>query len=73
MTLIALVDTKVIVSGLLAAADDSPTARILDAMAVGTLHFILSDELLAEYRAVLLRPAVATRHGLTEAEVDAVL
>jgi predicted nucleic acid-binding protein len=73
VTLVALVDTNVIVSGLLAAADDSPTARILDAMAVGKLHFILSDELLAEYRAVLLRPAIATRHGLTETEVDAVL
>ena len=73
MTLVALVDTNVIVSGLLSALDDSPTARILDAMAAGKLHFILSDELLAEYRAVLLRPAVATRHGLTETEVDAVL
>lgn len=73
MTLVALVDTNVIVSGLLTALDDSPTARILDAMAAGTLHFILSDELLAEYRAVLLRPAIATRHGLIETEVDAFL
>jgi len=36
-------------------------------------HFILSDDLLAEYRAVLLRPAVVARHGLTVAEVDTVL
>jgi len=36
-------------------------------------HFILSDDLLAEYRAVLLRPAVVARHGLPVAEVDTVL
>lgn len=73
MTLVALVDTNVVVSGVLAAAKDSPAARILEAMAAGTLHFILSDDLLAEYRAVLLRPAVVARHGLTAAEVDTVL
>jgi uncharacterized protein len=73
VTLVALVDTNVVVSGVLTAAADSPTARILEAMAAGTLHFILSDDLFAEYRAVLLRPAVVARHGLTEAEVDAVL
>jgi len=73
VTLVALVDTNVVVSGVLAAAEDSPTARILEAMAAGTLHFILSDDLLAKYRAVLLRPAVVARHGLTATEVDTVL
>lgn len=73
MILVALVDTNVVVSGVLAAAADSPTARILEAMAAGTLHFILSNDLLAEYRAVLLRPAIVARHNLTVAEVDAVL
>ena len=72
MTLV-VIDTNVVVSGLLAATAGSPTARILDAMADGTLHCILSDDLLAEYRAVLLRTAIAARHGLSEAEVDAVL
>ena len=73
MTLVAVVDTNVVVSALLTADDDSPPARILDAMLSGDLRFVLSDRLLAEYRGVLLRPAIVARHGLTEAEVDAVL
>jgi predicted nucleic acid-binding protein len=73
VTLVAVVDTNVVVSGVLAAAKSSPTARILDAMIAGTLHFLLSDDLLAEYRAVLLRPVVVARHGLSTAEVDALL
>lgn len=73
MTLLALVDTNVVVSGVLAADQASPNGLILEAMLAGTLHFVLSEALLAEYREVLLRPAIAVRHGLTEAEVDALL
>ena len=73
MTLVALVDTNVVVSGVLAGQGDSPNARILDTMIAGTLYFILSDELLAEYRAVLLRPAIVARHGLADTEVHTVL
>ena len=71
--LLAVVDTNVLVSGLLAGSEVSPNRRIVDAMLAGTLRFVLSDELLVEYRRVLLRPAIAERHGLTEDEVDAVL
>jgi len=42
-------------------------------MLTGAFPFLLSEELLAEYREVLLRPTIARRHGLTEAEVDKVL
>ena len=73
MTLVALVDTNVVVSGVLAGQGDSPNARILDTMIAGTLYFILSDELLAEYRAVLLRTAIVARHGLADTEVHTVL
>lgn len=73
MVVLAVVDTNVVVSGLLSRDGDSPTARILDGMLAGSLHFVLSDQLLAEYRAVLLRPAIAQRHGLSEQEVDRVL
>lgn len=69
----AVIDTNVVVSGLLSGAADSPTSRIVDAMLAGTTPFVLSEPLLAEYRAVLLRPAIKARHGLTEAEVDVVL
>jgi len=73
LTLLAVIDTNVVVSGVLAGAGASPNGRILDAMAAGRLRFVLSEVLLAEYRQVLLRPAIARRHGLTEVEVDHVL
>lgn len=73
MTLLAVVDTNVVVSGVLAGAGPSPNGRILDAMAAGRLRFVLSEALLAEYRQVLLRPAIARRHGLTEVDVDHLL
>jgi len=68
-----IVDTNVVVSGLLTSQVDSPPARILDAMLAGRLRFVLSTELLTEYRAVLLRPVIAARHGLSSAEIDTVL
>ncbi|MHB9148962.1 MAG: PIN domain-containing protein [Thermoleophilia bacterium] len=73
MTRFAVIDTNVVVSGLLSGAADSPTRRIVDAMLAGTSPFVLSESLLAEYRGVLLRPAIMERHGLTEAEIDTVL
>ncbi len=68
-----VVDTNVVVAGLLTREPAAPTARILDAMLGGTLCFLLSEALLAEYRAVLLRPAIAGAHGLAEDEVDEIL
>ncbi|HVS04170.1 MAG TPA: putative toxin-antitoxin system toxin component, PIN family [Thermoanaerobaculia bacterium] len=73
MTVLAIVDTNVVVAGLLTRDGASPPARVLDAMLAGALTFLLSVDLLAEYRRVLLRPKICRRHGLTEAEVDAVL
>jgi putative PIN family toxin of toxin-antitoxin system len=70
---VAVVDTNVVVSGLITSARGSPTAVILDAMLAGRFSFLLSVELLAEYREVLLRPAIRRHHGLADAEVDAVL
>ena len=68
-----VVDTNVVVSGVLAGAEESPNRRILDAMVDGRMRFLLSEVLLAEYREVLLRPAIAQRHGLIDADVDALL
>jgi putative PIN family toxin of toxin-antitoxin system len=68
-----VVDTNVVVAGLITGADRSPVALILDAMLSGSLLYLLSPELLAEYRSVLLRPKLTKLHGLTEAEVDSLL
>jgi putative PIN family toxin of toxin-antitoxin system len=70
---LVVVDTNVLVSGLLSQEPSSPLAAILDGMLSGKLPFILSTQLLAEYRDVLLRPRVQQYHGLNEREVDAVL
>jgi putative PIN family toxin of toxin-antitoxin system len=68
-----ILDTNVVVSGLLTSDSSSPPARLLDAMMSGRARFLISHELLAEYRAVLLRPAIARRHGLNANEVDTLL
>ena len=68
-----IVDTNVVVAGLLTAHEASPVARILDGMLRAAFPFVLSKALLAEYRAVLVRPNLRKLHGLTVAEVEAIL
>jgi putative PIN family toxin of toxin-antitoxin system len=72
-TAFAIIDTNVVVAGLLSAQPTSPVAQILDSMLSATLPFVLSPELLAEYRSVLLRPKIVARHRLAPTEVDAIL
>ncbi len=62
-----------VAAGLLTSDESAPTARILDLMLAGALRFLLSIELLAEYREVLLRPKIAGTHGLSASEVDRLL
>ncbi|MEO8431676.1 MAG: putative toxin-antitoxin system toxin component, PIN family [Acidobacteriota bacterium] len=69
----AVIDTNVLVSGLLTRLAASPTVRIVDAMLAARFRYALSIDLLAEYRSVLLRPRIRSRHGLSEAEVDGIL
>ena len=68
-----IVDTHVAVAGLLSGNATSPVARILDGMVAAAFPFVVSEALLAEYRAVLVRPALRKLHGLTVTEVEALL
>lgn len=68
-----IVDTNVVVAGLLTQSDASPVARILDGMLSAAFPFVMSEALLAEYRTVLVRPTLRKLHGLTVAEVESVL
>ena len=68
-----IIDTNVVVAGLLTSRADSPVARILEGMLAPAFNFVLSEALLAEYRAVLVRPRLCKLHGLSEAEIDTVL
>ena len=69
----AVIDTNVVISGFIGKEAGSPTAAILDAMLGGRFTYLLSVDLLAEYRGVALRPAIRRRHGLTDSEVDVIL
>ena len=72
-----IVDTNVVVAGLLTGNDASRvvpnSARILDGMLAAAFPFVVSEALLAEYRTVLVRPVLRKQHGLTVAEVEAIL
>jgi predicted nucleic acid-binding protein len=70
---IAVVDTNVIVAGLLTRDAASPVARVLDGMLTAAFPYALSNALLAEYAATLARPAIARLHGLTNAETELLL
>jgi predicted nucleic acid-binding protein len=68
-----VIDTNVVVAGLLTGDASSPVARILDGMLAASFPFVVSEALLAEYRAVLVRPELRRQHGLTATDVDALL
>lgn len=68
-----IVDTNVVVAGLLTSRDDSLVTRILDGMLGVAFPFVVSEALLGEYHRVLVRPGLRKLHGLVIAEVDAVL
>ena len=68
-----VVDTNVLVSGVLGAGASAPPRRILAAMLRGRVRFLVSESLVFEYRRVLLLPWIVRRHGLTEERVDELL
>ena len=62
-----MLDTNVVVSGLLSAG--GPPGRLVDAALSGVLHLVYDDRIAAEYREVLARP----RLGIAEAQREAFL
>lgn len=68
-----IVDTNVVVAGLLTSDAVSPPARILNGMISGDFPFVVSVALLAEYRQVLARDRIRARHGLSMDKVDCIL
>ncbi|MFT7723519.1 MAG: putative toxin-antitoxin system toxin component, PIN family [Roseateles sp.] len=73
MTAPVIIDTNVLVAGLLTADAQAPTAQILDGMLAARFAYVVSGELLAEYRDVLCRPKLRELHGLSAEEVETVL
>ena len=70
---VLIVDTNVLVAGILTNDASAPTALIVDSILAGRVRILLSSALVAEYRTVLLRPRIAERHGLAAEEIDELL
>lgn len=68
-----IVDTNVVVAGLITSQAASPVARILDGMLTAAFPFVVSPALLAEYHAVLVRPALRKLHGLSVKQIETIL
>jgi predicted nucleic acid-binding protein len=68
-----IIDTSVLVAGILSNNIESSTARIVNAMLEGRIMHLLYPALLQEYREVLLRPKLCKLHGLSKADVDQIL
>lgn len=68
-----IVDTNVVVAGMLTSDPASPAARMLDGMLAAAFPFVLSEALVAEYRTVLRRPSLRKSHGLSIEELDVIL
>lgn len=58
---------------LLAAGGASPVAGVLDGILNASFPYAMSEGLLGEYRAVLLRPALRKLHGLSVGHVELLL
>ena len=70
---IFIIDTNVLIAGLISLEEKSPMVKIVDAMLGGRIIYLLSPELLREYRTVLLRPKLLRLHGLNEQQIDCLL
>ncbi len=70
---LAIIDTNVVVSGLISGDPQALVCRILDGMLTASFIYLLSPALLDEYREVLLRPKLKQCHGLSAEEVDRIL
>ncbi|WP_306581396.1 PIN domain-containing protein [Dokdonella sp.] len=68
-----VVDTNVVVAGLLTHHKDAAVARVLDGMLGAAFAYEMPMDLLAEYREVLMRADLRKLHGLSADEIDALL
>lgn len=69
----AVIDTNVVVAGLITRTPSSPTRFILDSMLRARFAFVLSPDLLQEYMRVLARPRISAIHRLAPRQLDVIL
>ena len=70
---LCIVDTNVLIAGLLTQDPHGPTVCLVDAMVEGSLPFLLSPALVLEYKDVLARPKLSKLHKLTAQELETLL
>ena len=70
---VAIIDTNILVSGLITSTSGSPVVRIVDDMLSCTFAFAVSQRLVAEYRSVLVRPKLMRLHKRSAQEIEAIL
>jgi putative PIN family toxin of toxin-antitoxin system len=70
---LSIIDTNVLIAGMISQSSASPPVRIVDAMLSGKLLFVLSADLLKEYRCVLRRPGIQKLHRLSDQQIDIIL
>ncbi len=70
---LCIVDTNVLIAGLLTQGPHSPTVYLVDAMMEGYLPLVLSPALVLEYKDVLARPKLSKLHKLTTQEQETLL
>jgi putative PIN family toxin of toxin-antitoxin system len=68
-----IIDTNVLIAGLICSDKNSPTVKILDTMLSADFMYVLSPALLQEYRSVMMRSKIQQLHKLAEKEVDQLL
>ena len=73
MAKVFIIDTNVLVAGVITKDNQSPTVQIVDAILTGKILFLLSSELLQEYLEVLSRPKLKKLHQLSDSEVEQLL
>lgn len=68
-----IIDTNVLVAGLITGNPDSPVVQIVDRMLNGHIIYTLSPALLNEYRRVLMRPKLTRLHQLDASAIEDLL
>ena len=70
---LCIVDTNVLIAGLLTQDSHSPTVYLVDAMVEGSLPFLLTPALVLEYKDVIARSKLSKLHKLTTQEQETLL
>ena len=70
MSRFIVIDPNIVVAGLITVDENSPTAKLLNAMLKGETLYLMSADLLAEYAEVIRRSSIVHLHRLMDLDID---